>query len=223
MIVLFIDVCVCVCEQVDVILLSPERLASDSFKLNVLQPISSTLGLLVIDEVHCISVWGHDFRPEYRRIGAALQLIPADTPVLGTTATANERVLDDVKAVMGSDVTIQRGSLLRSSLALYVVRMDDTASRLAWLATNLRNMPTSSGIIYTNTRHDADQVILGFSFSLLHHHHHIFAQCQQYKTTTLNRDNIHSFMIHSFIYSILPRCLAVFCAAVDHSVSVSSI
>jgi len=151
-----------------VILLSPERLASDSFKLNVLQPISSTLGLLVIDEVHCISVWGHDFRPEYRRIGVALQLIPADTPVLGTTATANERVLEDVKAVMGSDVTIQRGSLLRSSLALYVVRMDDTASRLAWLATNLRNMPTSSGIIYTNTRHDADQVILRSLFSHFH-------------------------------------------------------
>ena len=140
------------------ILLSPERLASDSFKLNVLQPIANTLGLLVVDEVHCISVWGHDFRPDYRRIGVALQLIPADTPVLGTTATANERVLDDVRAVMGSDVTIQRGSLLRSSLALYVVHMDDTASRLAWLATNLRNMPTSSGIIYTSTRHDADQV-----------------------------------------------------------------
>lgn len=141
------------------ILLSPERLASDSFKLNVLQPIASTLGLLVIDEVHCISIWGHDFRPDYRRIGVALQLIPADTPVLGTTATANERVLDDVRAVMGSEVTIQRGSLMRSSLALYVVHMDDTASRLAWLATNLRNMPASSGIIYTNTRHDAHQVM----------------------------------------------------------------
>jgi len=84
-----------------VILLSPERLASDSFKLNVLQPISSTLGLLVIDEVHCISIWGHDFRPNYRRIGVALQLIPSDTPVLGTTATANDRVLEDVRAVMG--------------------------------------------------------------------------------------------------------------------------
>ena len=78
--------------------------------------------------------------------------------MLGTTATANDRVLDDVKAVMGADVTIQRGSLLRSSLALYVVHMDDTAARLAWLATNLRNMPTSAGIIYTNTKHDADQV-----------------------------------------------------------------
>jgi len=141
-----------------VILLSPERLSSDSFKLNVLQPIASTLGLLVIDEVHCISVWGHDFRPDYRRIGIAMQLIPNDTPVLGTTATANERVLDDVMAVMGSGVTVQRGSLLRTSLALYVVRMEDTASRLAWLATNLRNMPSSSGIIYTTTKHDADQV-----------------------------------------------------------------
>jgi len=141
-----------------VILLSPERLSSDSFKLNVLQPIASTLGLVVVDEVHCISVWGHDFRPEYRRIGIALQLIPSDTPVLGTTATANEHVLEDVKAVMGSDVTIQRGSLLRSSLALYVIHMEDMAARLAWLATNLRNLPSSSGIIYTNTRHDADQV-----------------------------------------------------------------
>ena len=156
------------------ILLSPERLASDSFKLNVLQPIASTLGLLVIDEVHCISVWGHDFRPEYRRIGIALQLIPADTPVLGTTATANERVLDDVKAVMGSDVTIQRGSLLRTSLALYIVHMDDTASRLAWLATNLRNMPASSGIIYTNTRHDASQVS-GHSSVAQHHRLHVVA------------------------------------------------
>jgi len=155
----YVTTCLCAA-QVDVVLLSPERLSSDSFKLNVLQPIASTLGLLVIDEVHCISVWGHDFRPEYRRIGIALQLIPSDTPVLGTTATANERVLDDVRAVMGDDVTIQRGSLLRTSLALYVIHMDDTASRLAWLAANLRNMPPSSGIIYTNTRHDADQVSL---------------------------------------------------------------
>jgi len=115
--------------------------------------------MLVIDEVHCISIWGHDFRPDYRRLSAAIEVLPVDTPILGTTATASVRVLDDVKAILGENVRIQRGSLLRASLALYVVHLPDTASRLAWLATNLRNMPVRlSGIIYTNTRHDADLV-----------------------------------------------------------------
>jgi ATP-dependent DNA helicase RecQ len=115
--------------------------------------------MLVVDEVHCISIWGHDFRPDYRRLNAAIEVLPPNTPILGTTATANDRVLEDIKTVFGRRVLIQRGSLLRSSLALYVVHLPDTATRLAWLATNLRNMPANrSGIIYTNTRHDADLV-----------------------------------------------------------------
>ena len=119
--------------EVDVLLISPERLANDRFVEEVLVPIGQDVGMLVVDEVHCISDWGHDFRPDYRRIVNVIQRMPPSVPVLGTTATANNRVVKDVKAQLG-DVEIQRGSLMRESLALQKLVLPTPASRLAWLA-----------------------------------------------------------------------------------------
>ena len=102
----------------DLLLISPERLSNDRFRKLVLDKIAGKVGLLVIDEVHCISDWGHDFRPDYRRIARILQLLPKGVPVLGTTATANDRVVADVQAQLGADLTLFRGPLARESLPL---------------------------------------------------------------------------------------------------------
>lgn len=114
--------------QIDCLLISPERLANDSFIETVLQPIADRIALMVIDETHCISDWGHDFRPDYRRIVNILRQLPANTPVLGTTATANNRVVDDIQALLGH-IRIQRGSLIRESLALQTMVLPDQSSR----------------------------------------------------------------------------------------------
>ena len=143
-------------DEADLVLISPERLANDEFVGDVLLPVASRVGLIVVDEAHCISDWGHDFRPDYRRLVNILRRMPARLPVLGTTATANDRVLDDIAVQLG-DVQLQRGSLKRDSLALQTLRLPDQAARLAWLAEHLPALP-GTGIIYTLTRRDADQV-----------------------------------------------------------------
>jgi len=143
-------------DQVDCLLISPERLANDGFMENILQPIADRIGLMVIDEAHCISDWGHDFRPDYRRIVNILRFLPANTPVLGTTATANNRVVNDIREQFG-DIAILRGTLVRESLALQNLIMPDQASRLAWLAETIPNLP-GTGIVYTLTQRDTDLV-----------------------------------------------------------------
>ncbi len=143
-------------DEADALLISPERLANEDFVQNALSPIAARIGLLVVDEAHCISDWGHDFRPDYRRLVNILQRMPPNMPVLGTTATANNRVLDDIKTQLG-DMQIQRGSLTRKSLALDAVRLPDQSARLAWLAEHIPRLP-GTGIIYTLTKRDADQV-----------------------------------------------------------------
>jgi ATP-dependent DNA helicase RecQ len=143
-------------DEVDALLISPERLANDEFVANVLSPISATVGLLVIDEVHCISDWGHDFRPDYRRLGNILQKMPDNLPILGTTATANDRVVNDVKNQLGN-IGVQRGPLMRETLALQNIRLPTQAARLAWLAEHINSLP-GTGIIYTLTKRDANQV-----------------------------------------------------------------
>ena len=143
-------------DQVDCLLISPERLANDGFMENILQPIADRIGLMVIDEAHCISDWGHDFRPDYRRIVNILRFLPANTPVLGTTATANNRVVNDIREQFG-DIAILRGTLVRESLALQNLIMPDQASRLAWLAETIPTLP-GTGIVYTLTQRDADLV-----------------------------------------------------------------
>ena len=140
---------------VDVLLVSPERLNNPGFRDNVLPRLTATAGLIVIDEAHCISDWGHDFRPDYRRIKTLLDTLPAGIPVLATTATANSRVTLDVAEQMStgeSDVLVLRGSLDRDSLRLAVVALPTPAMRLAWLAASLRSGELAgSGIIYTLT------------------------------------------------------------------------
>jgi ATP-dependent DNA helicase RecQ len=142
--------------RIDCLLISPERLANDTFIETVLQPIADRIALMVIDEAHCISDWGHDFRPDYRRIVNILRQLPPNTPVLGTTATANNRVVADIQAQLGN-IQIQRGPLIRESLALQTVILPDQASRLAWLAQVIPNLP-GTGIVYTLTVRDAEQV-----------------------------------------------------------------
>jgi len=139
------------------------RLANDAFVVNTLQPIASRIGLLVVDEAHCISDWGHAFMPDYRRIGQIIERLPRNIAVLATTATANKRVEDDVCKQLGS-VAVQRGPLLRESLALQNIRLSDPSSkisdqpsRLAWMADHIPELP-GSGIVYTLTTRDADRV-----------------------------------------------------------------
>ncbi len=143
--------------RVDLLLISPERLANDDFVMNTLQPIAARIGLLVIDEAHCISDWGHDFRPDYRRIGQVLARLPRNIAVLATTATANTRVENDVATQLGKEVVVQRGPLVRKSLALQNMQMPGPAERLAWLADHIPSLP-GSGIVYTLTTRDADRV-----------------------------------------------------------------
>ncbi|HLL68333.1 MAG TPA: DEAD/DEAH box helicase [Micromonosporaceae bacterium] len=135
--------------EVDVLLISPERLNNPDFRDNVLPKLAATTGLLVVDEAHCVSDWGHDFRPDYRRLRTLLGELGPDTPVLATTATANARVTQDVAEQLGQALVL-RGSLDRESLRLGVLRLPTAADRLGWLAEHLASLP-GSGIIYTLT------------------------------------------------------------------------
>ena len=143
-------------DRADVLLISPERLASESFVDELLLPIAERIGLLVVDEAHCISDWGHDFRPDYRRLVSVLRRMPANVPIVGTTATANDRVIEDAKSQLG-ELGVQRGALMRESLHLQTVRLPSQAERLAWLAEHLDELP-GTGIVYVLTQRDAEQV-----------------------------------------------------------------
>lgn len=146
-------------DEVDVLLVSPERLNNPSFREQQLPALVQRIGMLVVDEAHCISDWGHDFRPDYRRLRDLIAQMPPGVPVLATTATANSRVAADVAEQLGSltqespasePVLTIRGPLARTSLRLGVLRLRDSASRLAWLLSHLDDLP-GSGIIYTLT------------------------------------------------------------------------
>ena len=136
--------------EVDVLLVSPERLNNPQFRDDVLPSLARAAGMVVVDEAHCISDWGHDFRPDYRRIRDLLVGLGAGVPVLATTATANDRVVEDVRSQLGDGTGVLRGGLDRESLRLNVVRLRDTTKRPAWLASHLRELP-GSGIIYCLT------------------------------------------------------------------------
>ncbi len=144
-------------DRVDLLLVSPERFANPQFRDTVLPDLAERIGLLVIDEAHCISDWGHDFRPDYRRIARILNLLPTGVPVLCTTATANDRVVDDVVSQLGDDLLVLRGALDRRSLALDVLHMPSQAERLAWLAQAIPMLP-GTGIVYALTIDDAQRV-----------------------------------------------------------------
>jgi ATP-dependent DNA helicase RecQ len=144
---------------VDVLLVSPERLNNPDFRDTVLPKLAATTGLLVVDEAHCVSDWGHDFRPDYRRLRTLLEELPAGVPVLATTATANARVSADVAEQLDphGDALVLRGTLDRESLSLGVLRLPDAADRLGWLDTHLPELP-GSGIVYTLTVAAAEEV-----------------------------------------------------------------
>ena len=143
-------------DEADVLLVSPERLANESFMEELLLPVSGRIGLLVVDEAHCISDWGHDFRPDYRRLVNVLRRMPANMPIVGTTATANDRVIEDARRQLG-ELRVQRGALMRESLHLQTLRLPTQAERLAWLAEHIDELP-GTGIIYALTQRDAEQV-----------------------------------------------------------------
>ncbi|MGI6356588.1 MAG: RecQ family ATP-dependent DNA helicase [Lentisphaeria bacterium] len=143
--------------QVDILMISPERLANENFHLEVLGGLASQVSLFVIDEAHCISDWGHDFRPDYRRIRQLLTQLPQELPILATTATANDRVVNDIVEQLGQGVKVVRGPLVRESLSLQNLQLDHQSERLAWLAEQLPKLP-GSGIIYVLTQRDAERV-----------------------------------------------------------------
>jgi ATP-dependent DNA helicase RecQ len=144
-------------DRVDALLISPERLANDEFRDHFLMPVAGRVGLLVVDEAHCISDWGHDFRPDYHRITRILQALPPGVAVVATTATANNRVVDDIKAQLGGPLTVLRGPLLRESLRLHKIVLPNETSKMAWLAHHLPRFP-GSGIIYVLTIRSAERV-----------------------------------------------------------------
>ncbi len=150
--------------EIDVLLVSPERLNNPDFRDSVLPKLAADAGLVVIDEAHCVSDWGHDFRPDYRRIRTLIADLGSDIPVLATTATANDRVVADVAGQIGlgrDDALVLRGTLDRESLYMSVLRLDDAVQRTAWLSRYLHELP-GSGIIYTLTvaaAHDLADVL----------------------------------------------------------------
>lgn len=144
-------------DQVDILLISPERLANEDFRNRVLPAVAVRLELLIVDEAHCISDWGHDFRPDYRLIERISRTLPPSVQLLATTATANDRVTRDLEEILGPNITLLRGDLNRPSLFLQTIKLPSQAERLAWLAERMVDL-SGSGIIYTLTVRDAEQV-----------------------------------------------------------------
>lgn len=144
-------------DEVDILLISPERLANEQFRDEVLAQIAPRIALLVIDEAHCISDWGHDFRPDYRLIARLIGLFPPNLRLLATTATANSRVIADLQSTMGPSLQLARGQLSRPSLHLQTISMPSKAERMAWLAQRMRELD-GSGIVYVLTISDAIQL-----------------------------------------------------------------
>jgi ATP-dependent DNA helicase RecQ len=149
-------------DRLDVLLVSPERLGNEGFAERLPGLIAAT-GLVVIDEAHCISDWGFDFRPDYQRLAKTLVDLGADTPVLATTATANQRVTQDIARQLGPQTVTFRGSLARASLRLAVVPGLTSLERYAWAADALDQLP-GSGIVYALTVAETER-LAGFLHS----------------------------------------------------------
>ena len=180
--------------KIDLLLISPERLANDEFRSLVSSSSIAKAGLIVIDEAHCISDWGHDFRPDYQRIGNFIRLLPLSTAVIATTATANERVVQDIQAQIGSGIKILRGTLARKSLSLQVIAGQNAGSRLAWLSDHLNDLP-GSGIIYTLTKRDAERVAQW----LTSEGHSVAA----YHSQILNREDVENSLLKNEIKAVI--------------------
>lgn len=146
-------------DEIDLLLMSPERLGNAEEMEKFIAVTRKGIGFFVIDEAHCISEWGHDFRPDYMRIRNFLQLIPQGTPILGTTATANKRVVEDIRNQLGKDIFIRRGPLARDSLRIQVVKLDSQEEKFAWLLQTLPKLD-GAGLIYCLTVRDCKIVAL---------------------------------------------------------------
>lgn len=182
--------------EVDVLLVSPERLNNPDFRDQVLPKLAADAGLVVIDEAHCVSDWGHDFRPDYRRIRTLIADLGSDAPVLATTATANDRVVTDVATQIGTDTLVLRGTLDRESLHLSVVRFDDAVERTAWLSGHLTEL-AGSGIVYTLTvaaAHDLADVLNS-------HGHNVAAYTGQ--TDTAEREALETALLHNEVKALI--------------------
>lgn len=142
--------------RVDALIISPERLANDTFR-DMLNEGILQIRLFVVDEAHCISDWGHDFRPDYRRIVDVIRILPPYIPVLATTATANDRVVQDIRSQLGEDMAVIRGSLMRESLEIQVIRLRTKEERLAWIVDHIEELP-GTGIVYCLTVNDCQLV-----------------------------------------------------------------
>ena len=143
--------------EIDALLISPERLTNEKFQAEVLPRLAQGLGMLVVDEAHCVSDWGHDFVPAYRLLERLIRRLPPTVRLVATTATANQRVMDDLAAVLGPDLEIVRGELHRPSLKLQTIRLPRAADRMAWLADRMSELD-GTGIIYTLTIRDTRRV-----------------------------------------------------------------
>lgn len=143
--------------RLDVLFIAPERLSNQQFNDNVLRKIKGSIGMLVVDEAHCISDWGHDFRPDYRRIVKIIQFLPPNVPLLATTATANDRVIHDIKDQLGKTLLVLRGDLARESLYLQVIHLNKKEERMAWILQHINELP-GTGIIYCLTKRDCQIV-----------------------------------------------------------------
>ena len=141
---------------VDALIISPERLANDKFK-DWLSEGLFQIRLFVVDEAHCISDWGHDFRPDYRRIVDVIRILPSYIPVLATTATANDRVVQDIRSQLGENIAVSRGSLMRESLEIQVIKLQTREERLAWITDHIKELP-GTGIVYCLTVSDCQLV-----------------------------------------------------------------
>lgn len=184
--------------QVDAILISPERLSNEAFVEDVLLPVADRIGLFVVDEVHCISDWGHDFRPDYRRLTNVLRQMPPNMPVLGTTATANNRVIQDVQMQLG-DIEIQRGTLVRDSLALQTLRLFDQAARLAWMAQHIPELP-GTGIVYVLTIRDAEQVAVWLNQQgIVARAYHGSVEHEDFESSNLYRQHLEDLLLSNEI------------------------
>ena len=146
-------------DDLDILLVTPERLTNNDFRNRIFPTIAERISLVVVDEVHCISDWGHDFRPEYQYIARMTKVLPDNLRLLGTTATANDRVMRDLTNLYDQDAEILRGDLSRPSLSLQTIVMPSQSDRLAWLSDRMHEIP-GSGIIYALTTRDCEQIAL---------------------------------------------------------------
>ena len=143
--------------KIDALIIAPERLANPEFRQLLLDRLAAQIKLFVVDEAHCISDWGHDFRPDYRRIVDIINILPSNIAVLATTATANDRVVNDIKKQLGESLVVHRGSLIRNSLAIQVIHLPSREERLAWLLQNINQIP-GTGVVYCLTVRDCIMV-----------------------------------------------------------------